>query len=91
MKVAQSTYLQQVKPRLKALLEELLKEYQYVSILATDSKEKQYAKNKVSISVGQNPIFNGFGAVVKVYDGKGYGEYSFNEMDSDRRGQTYQV
>ena len=83
MKVAQSDYLQQVKPRLKALLNELLKEYEYASILATDSKEKQYTKNKVSISVGQNPIFNGFGAVVKVYDGKGYGEYSFNEMDEE--------
>ena len=83
MKVAQSDYLQQVKPRLKALLNELLKEYEYASILATDSKEKQYMKNKVSISVGQNPIFNGFGAVVKVYDGKGYGEYSFNEMDEE--------
>ena len=81
MKVKQREYLQQVKPQLKDLLQELLKEYEYASILATDSEEKQFMKNKVSINVNRNPIFNGFGVVVKVYDGKGYGEYSFNELN----------
>ena len=60
MKVKQREYLQQVKPQLKDLLQELLKEYEYASILATDSEEKQFMKNKVSINVNRNPIFNGF-------------------------------
>ncbi|BCN31179.1 TldD/PmbA family protein [Anaeromicropila herbilytica] len=81
MKKELSKYLQEVKPSLKVLLNELLKEYTYVSILASDSKGKTYNVSRSGTTISVNSMTNERGFVVRVYDGTGYSEYSFNEIN----------
>lgn len=83
MKVERSKYLVQVKPVLKELVDELLKEYSYVSLLAIDSKEKSYRISKNGTAISGAGFLSGRGFVIKVYDGKGYVEYSFNEITKE--------
>lgn len=80
MKVKSSQYLNQVKPLLKELLNSLLEEYSYASILATDSKGKNYSVSKSGTVIKEDSLLSGRGFVAKVYDSKSYGEYSFNEI-----------
>ncbi|MFA6375256.1 MAG: TldD/PmbA family protein, partial [Bacilli bacterium] len=47
-----SKYLKKKKPLLKELLDKLLEQYEYVSILATDVFGKLYTVNRSSTSVG---------------------------------------
>ena len=82
--VKSSSYLSGIKPVLVRLRDRLLEEYPYASILATDSQAKQYSVSKTATSVGMIGRWSGRGFVVKVYDGYGYGEYSFNEISEDR-------
>lgn len=83
MKVETSSYLQAVKPKLQGLLAELLKEYQYVSILAEDSRSKQYFVNKTGAGIREREMLNHRGIVVRVYDGRGYSEYAFNQVTEE--------
>ncbi len=83
MKVKSSHYLKQVKPLLKALLNGLLENYSYASILASDSNAKIYNVSKQGTVISEDDILSGRGFVVKVYDGKSYGEYSFNEITKE--------
>lgn len=87
MKVKSSKYLSEIKPVLVHLRERLLEEYPYVSILATDSVAKQYSVSKKVTSVSMVSLMSGRGFVAKVYDGKCYGEYSFNEITEDKIGE----
>ncbi len=80
MKVSNGLYLQQIKPLLKKLSDLLLKEYQYASILATDSTSKRYNVSKRGTVIAEDPMFNTRGYVVRVYTGTSYAEYSFNEL-----------
>lgn len=81
MKVETSKYLQAIRPQLKSLLARLLTEYEYVSILAEDAAAKRYAVNKTGTSIAESPRMTSRGVVVKVYDGKGYSEYAFNQVN----------
>lgn len=83
MKNKISPYLQQVKPLLKELLSELLVQYKYVSILATDSKGKTYTVSRSGTVISVNDITNERGFVVKVYDNTSYCEYSFNQISKE--------
>lgn len=83
MKVNSSDYLKQVKPLLESLLKDLLKEYSYVSILASDSKAMVYSVSKQGTGINEDTLLNGRGFAVKIYDGKSYGEYSFNEITKE--------
>ena len=86
MKVESSKYLSQVKPVLLHLRDRLLEEYPYASILASDSVSKQYTVDKNVTSANTVGRLSGRGFVVKVYDGCGYGEYSFNEITEEKIG-----
>lgn len=80
MKVNSSDYLKKVKPLLKTLLNRLLEEYSYASILASDSKSKVYNVSKRGTVIKEDDMLSGRGFAAKVYDGESYGEYSFNEI-----------
>lgn len=80
MQLKSSEFLMSVKEPLKKLLDALLKEYEYASILAADSKAKSYNVSRSGIGVAENSLLSTRGFVAKVYDGKGYCEYSFNEF-----------
>lgn len=81
MKSQFSTTLTKLKPSLKILLKTLLDEYEYVSILAQQAQGKTYRVSKSGISIADNTLTAGKGAVIKVYDKKGYAEYSFNRLN----------
>ncbi len=83
MKVEKSVYLAEVKPLLKKLLGKLLETYPYASILASDSVAKQYAVSKKQTVLKEDALLSGRGFVIKAYDGKHYGEYSFNEIQEE--------
>lgn len=82
MKIEISNYLKKTKPLLKELLDELLKEFSYASILATDSKGKAYICSRSTTNIGQGMSLER-GVVVKVYNGTNYTEYAFNEISKE--------
>ncbi len=83
MKVASSQYIKKVKPLLKVLLDSLLVQYEYASILASDSKAMTYSVSKRGTTISEEDFLSGRGFVAKFYDGKSYGEYSFNEITEE--------
>src|SRR5471030_1008561 len=82
MKLEISNYLKEVKPLINELLKELFKEYDYASILATDSKGKTYRVDKSSVNIGDQQ-FGERGFLVRVYCNEGYFEYAFNEISKE--------
>lgn len=82
--VPKSEYIAANQPLLKELLDMLLGEYPYASILAVDSKAKRYSVSRSGINISEQEMLSTRGFVVKVYDGKSYGEYSFNEISRER-------
>ncbi|MDF2890377.1 MAG: TldD/PmbA family protein [Clostridia bacterium] len=82
MKVQLSSYLSEQKATLKKLIELLSQKYKYVSILACDSKGKNYAVTQSTISVNDSN-WSERGFVLRTYNGFGYSEFSFNELPKD--------
>lgn len=80
MKVKMSQFLQQQKSKLKTLVESLSNEFEYVSILGSDSTGMNYQVRQTGASIGESSWAER-GFVARVYNGKGYSEYSFNELD----------
>jgi len=79
MQVKMSTYLQEIKPLAKRLVDRLLKEYSYVSLLGTDTKGKLYTIKSTGVDLNDSR-WSERGFVVRVYNGDNYSEYSFNEL-----------
>ena len=83
MQVKRSEFLQKTKPALQKLLDKLLQEYAYASILATDSRAKSYSVSRRNVRVSEDGMLAARGFVVKVSDGARYGEYSFNQITEE--------
>ncbi len=84
MKVKSSEYLKAVKPVLKKLLDKLLSQYPYASILAVDSTAADYQVTKNMTNMMEDDLWCSRGFVAKVYDGQTYAEYSFNEISEEK-------
>ena len=56
MKVQESEFIQEKKPLLKKLLEQLLERYAYGSVLAVDSRSKYYSVSRKNMSVGEDDL-----------------------------------
>ncbi|MCR5278240.1 MAG: TldD/PmbA family protein [Lachnospiraceae bacterium] len=80
MKCKESNYIRENKPLFKKLIAELLKTYEYASVLVNDSTGRSYSVNKTGANVGESSIYTSKGFVVKVYEGGCYAEYSGNEI-----------
>ena len=75
----QSEYLLSCRDKLRQLVDILKKEYDYVSVLATDVSGLSYAVNRKTSSINEfRDSERGF--VVRVYCNGGYSEYSFNRL-----------
>jgi len=81
MQVVISKLLKEKKEKAKQLVETLSKEFAYVSVLATDSKGTAFAVRKKSIFVADSFLCTECGYVVRVHNGIGYSEYSFNAIE----------
>ena len=83
MEVGSSSILSEKKPLLKKLLDKLLSEYEYASILAADSGEKRYSVSVQGINITEGDLWSEIGYVARVYDGDSYCEYAFNYIDEN--------
>lgn len=82
MKVTLSPYLSEQRTVLKKLVELLSQKYQYVSILGADTTGKSYVVSSNTITVNDS-IWAERGFVLRTYNGKGYSEFSFNELPKE--------
>lgn len=76
MKVKPGEYILNTKPLFKKLLDALLAKYQYASILASDVECKNYGVSARGINITELNNFGKRAFTVRVYDKKGYAEYS---------------
>lgn len=82
MKAKMSAFLEESKPLLKKIVEDLKKNFSYVSILGTDSHVTNYGVRRTGSSVGDS-FWTERGFVVRVYNGVNYSEFSFNKLSED--------
>lgn len=80
MKVKMSDFLLERRSTVKKLITELTKEFKYVSVLGSDTHGKRYSVQRKGAAINDS-MWNERGFVAKVYNGIGYSEYSFNEID----------
>lgn len=83
MKTKGSEFLTRSKPHLRRLVELLCKDYQYVSVLGTDTQGKVYRVSKTGTEV-DDAILAERGFVVRIHNGVNYSEYSFNEIAENK-------
>ncbi|BBE31527.1 Zn-dependent protease [Tepiditoga spiralis] len=82
MKVKKSDFLDSKIDLLKKIIDNLSNDFEYVSILGTDSIGKSYKVSSKEIGVSDG-MWNERGFVARVYNGKNYTEYSFNELSEN--------
>lgn len=80
MKVEMSRYLIENKQVIKKLVDDITKEFKYVSILGTDSNGTSYTVMRTGASISDS-MWCERGFVVRVYNGINYSEFSFNNID----------
>ena len=83
MKAFFSDYLKTIEPGLKKLVSILSEQYDYVSILSTDSKGLRVVITRHARSVGSETMTTERGTVVRVAKNGLYGEYAFNDFDAE--------
>ena len=81
MKAPFSEYLQSSKPGLKEMISLLGQDYDYVSVLATDSHGLAVRISQRSRSVSGETMTTERGIVVRVCQNGQYAEYAFNRFD----------
>ena len=83
MKVRESGYIASVRGAMDRIEEGLRGEFPYVSVLVQDTFGQRYSVSAGGINVGISEMNTGRGGVVRVHDGRGYGEYSFTGLDDE--------
>lgn len=80
MKTSLSNYLSSQRPIIKGIVDDLSKEFNYVSILGNDTLGTRYNVSRQSSGVNDTDwVQRGF--VARVFNGVNYSEYSFNQID----------
>ncbi len=83
MKVSMSSFLISQKPILKKIVTILSENYEYVSILGTDTNGKMYNVQKTGIDLSDSHWCER-GFVIRIHNGVNYSEFSFNEISEDK-------
>ncbi len=92
MKAPFSTYLSGLKDGLRALIADLRRDYDYVSVLASDSRGLSVRISQHSRSVASETMTTERGIVVRVYRNGQYSEYALNDFDpADVAGTAAQI
>ena len=89
MKAPFSPYLSEIAPGLKELVSLLRREYDYVSVLSTDSRGFAVSISQKAKSVRNETMTTERGTVVRVYRNGLYSEASFNGFDPARPEETF--
>ncbi|MBF9014673.1 MULTISPECIES: TldD/PmbA family protein [unclassified Oceanispirochaeta] len=79
MNVQISSFLQDHRVKLKELVSLLSKEFKYISILGCDSSGTRYQMMKTGSSINESSWAER-GFVCRIYNGRGYSEYSFSQL-----------
>jgi len=87
MRVKESKYIKENRPLFRELVDELLKSFEYASVLVCDSIGKTYSVSKSGINANESDMTTSRGFVVKVYDGGCYAEYSGNTISEEEIGK----
>lgn len=77
-----SKYLESKKELLKKLINDLQEKYAYASVLGVDTEGVRISVNKFQMEVKDSPSSER-GFVLKLYDEKGYLEYSFDDINEE--------
>ena len=85
--MAITKFLKERKDACKKLISLLTKEFDYASILGVDTKGFAMRTDLVSSNIRDNENEQGF--VIKVYDGKGYLEYSCPDINLENYKEVY--
>lgn len=86
MKVSFSKFLESKEPLVKKLVQLLSEDYDYVSVLSSDTENKSYDVSEKSTSIS-NSMWEERGFVVRVYNKNLYTEYSFNNLKDENLNQ----
>ncbi len=84
MKAPFSPYLAGIKPGLRALLGALQPHFEYLSLLATDSKGLAVRVSRHAKSVASSTMTTERGVVVRAAKNGLYSEYAFNRFDPEK-------
>lgn len=76
--------IDRAKPGLKKLIAALREEYAYASVLAVEDDSRSWSVSRSGVNISSSGMGGGAGFVVRVFDGVGCAEYSFNEFSEDR-------
>lgn len=85
--MAITQFLKERKGACKNLLDKLLEKYAYASILGVDSKGFSIRTDRINTMIRDSDNEQGF--VIKVYDGKGYLEYSCSDINDNNYLDVY--
>ena len=76
--------LDNIRPALKSLVAALREDYPYASVLAVEDAWRRWSVSRQGVSIDASGFGGGTGFVVRVFDGVGCAEYSFNEFSEER-------
>ena len=77
-------HIDRVKPGLQKLIAALRETYPYASVLAVTDDCRSWGISRGGISISTPRMGGGTGYVVRVFDGVGCAEYSFNEFAEEK-------
>jgi len=82
VKTGQSVFLEAKRSLLKELISNLESDFSYVSVLGTDVKGKQYNVMTTGVTINDS-MWSERGFVLRLHDGIGFFEFSFNTIEND--------
>ncbi|MBQ8136983.1 MAG: TldD/PmbA family protein [Clostridia bacterium] len=88
MKAPYSSYLASIEPGLRKLIGGLQKQYDYVSVLSTDSVGFRLSVGQRNVSIENETMTTERGSVVRVWKNGLYSEAAFNRFDPNHPEET---
>ena len=76
--------IDRVKPGLQKLIAALGEAYPYASVLAVEDDARSWRVSRAGVNISASGNGGGSGFVVRVFDGTGCAEYSFNEFSEEK-------
>ena len=76
--------IDRAKPGLQKLIAALRETYPYASVLAVEDDSRAWRVSRAGVNIAASGHGGGAGFVVRVFDGTGCAEYSFNEFSQER-------
>lgn len=79
-KLSESKYISKIRPTARLLLDALCARFEYASVLAIDSRGKNYRVQKSGVTICDEPLYCSRGFVIRFTKNKKLYEYSFSSL-----------